>query len=143
MSATRLWITLLVFILCLLINGFMLLMFRYMLHLVCVVQEDHRQPIFGAQFNYYYKPSEPLILATVGSNRVCLLFASFAFSSFSTQFASQHCVNRTALGSGATAQDQTSLVSEITVLCLFKAVSVLNLSSNDWLLCRSFSTRSP
>lgn len=34
------------------------------------VQEDHGQPIFGAQFNYFSGVGEGLLLATVGSNRV-------------------------------------------------------------------------
>jgi len=34
------------------------------------VQEDHGQPIFGAQFNYFSGTGEGLLLATVGSNRV-------------------------------------------------------------------------
>lgn len=34
------------------------------------VQEDHGQPIFGAQFNYFCGVGDGLLLATVGSNRV-------------------------------------------------------------------------
>jgi len=40
---------------------------------VLTVQEDHGQPIFGAQFNYFSGVGEELLLATVGGNRVCLM----------------------------------------------------------------------
>jgi len=40
--------------------------------LIDYLQEDHGQPIFGAQFNYFSGVGDGLLLATVGSNRVSL-----------------------------------------------------------------------
>jgi len=43
------------------------------------VQEDHGQPIFGAQFNYFSGVGEGLLLATVGSNRVLYCLANVTY----------------------------------------------------------------
>jgi len=36
------------------------------------LKEDHSHPIFGCEFNYMLRNGEPLILATVGHNRISI-----------------------------------------------------------------------
>ncbi|XP_074645779.1 polycomb protein eed-B-like isoform X2 [Tubulanus polymorphus] len=36
------------------------------------VKEDHGAPLFGVKINYYSKPGDPLIFATVGNNRTTI-----------------------------------------------------------------------
>eukprot|EP00064_Thunnus_orientalis_P024138 superscaffoldBa00009961_g24416 len=45
---------------------------RYSFKCVNSLREDHGQPLFGVQFNWHSKEGDPLVFATVGSNRVTL-----------------------------------------------------------------------
>ncbi|KAM6094847.1 EED protein, partial [Psophia crepitans] len=45
---------------------------KYSFKCVNSLKEDHGQPLFGVQFNWHSKEGDPLVFATVGSNRVTL-----------------------------------------------------------------------
>ncbi|KAM7179160.1 polycomb protein EED isoform 1-T1 [Macrochelys suwanniensis] len=45
---------------------------KYSFKCVNSLKEDHSQPLFGVQFNWHSKEGDPLVFATVGSNRVTL-----------------------------------------------------------------------
>ncbi|XP_030636077.1 polycomb protein eed isoform X1 [Chanos chanos] len=45
---------------------------KYSFKCVNSLREDHGQPLFGVQFNWHSKEGDPLVFATVGSNRVTL-----------------------------------------------------------------------
>ncbi|NP_001427521.1 polycomb protein EED isoform i [Homo sapiens] len=45
---------------------------KYSFKCVNSLKEDHNQPLFGVQFNWHSKEGDPLVFATVGSNRVTL-----------------------------------------------------------------------
>ncbi|XP_015680426.1 polycomb protein EED-like, partial [Protobothrops mucrosquamatus] len=42
---------------------------KYSFKCVNSLKEDHSQPLFGVQFNWHSKEGDPLVFATVGSNR--------------------------------------------------------------------------
>ncbi|XP_019804319.1 polycomb protein EED isoform X1 [Balaenoptera ricei] len=42
---------------------------KYSFKCVNSLKEDHNQPLFGVQFNWHSKEGDPLVFATVGSNR--------------------------------------------------------------------------